>query len=72
MIYDIDTCGLYYENITVVNYTSRVTRITIVSDTPSSPMIVILMTLEALLMLLEHIYSTAVTHDDCYLGLLYL
>jgi hypothetical protein len=71
MFYDIDTCGLYYKNITIVNDTSRVIRVTIVSDTPLSPMIVILMTLEALFMLLEHIYSTGVTHDDRHLRLSY-
>jgi hypothetical protein len=30
-----DSCGLYYKNITIVNDTSRVVRMMIISDAPS-------------------------------------
>ncbi len=59
-----DTCGLYYKNITIVNDTSRVVRMT--PQLGASLMIVILtiMLLQLSIMLLENIYSTGVTHDN--------
>ncbi len=38
----------------------------VVLQVVGSPMIVILATLEVSFMLLENIYSTRITHDDCH------
>ncbi len=59
-----DTCGLYYKNITIVNDTSRVVRMT--PQLGASLMIVILtiMLLQLSIMLLDNVYSTGVTHDN--------
>ncbi len=50
-------------DITIVNDDSRVIRMTILVLV--SPTIIILTTLELLFMLLENIYHTGITHDDC-------
>jgi hypothetical protein len=53
MSYDINQRGLYYKHITILNYGSRVIRMT--PQVVASPMIVILITLVVLFMLLENI-----------------
>jgi hypothetical protein len=57
------TGGLYYKHITIINGNSRAVRMML--QVVASPTIVILMTLLVSFMLLENIYSTGVTHDDC-------
>ncbi len=71
------TQHLYYKNITIVNDTSRVVRMT--PQLEASLTIIILITLEVLLMLLEssimlleNIFNTGLTHHDCHLLLSYL
>jgi hypothetical protein len=53
--------GLYYKHFTIVNDDSRV--VTMMLQVVASPTIVILMTPELSLVLLENIYSTDVTCD---------
>jgi hypothetical protein len=49
----------------IINETSSHQNDSVVSDAPSCGItIIILKTLEVLLMLLENIYSTGVTHDN--------
>jgi hypothetical protein len=62
MIGSLDSCGLCYKNIMIVNDTSEV-----LLQVVASPTIVILTTLEVSFMLLENIYSTDVTHGDHHL-----
>ncbi len=64
--------GLYYKNIVIVNDISRTIRMT--TQLGALHMIFILTTLElsfmlpeSPIMLLENIYSTGVTHDNCLL-----
>ncbi len=54
--------GLYYKHIMIIDDNSRVIRMML--KIVASPTIVILMTLEVTLMLLENIYSSGITHDD--------
>ncbi len=62
---------LYYKNIMIINDTFRVVRMTIVSDSPSCALIIILTILEMSSIVPENIYSTGITHDDRHLQLPY-
>jgi hypothetical protein len=72
LAYKGQTCGLYYKHITIINDDSRV--VIIIPQLGASVTIVILMTpkvsfmlLESSIMLLENIYSTGITNDDCHI-----
>jgi hypothetical protein len=54
-----NTNGLYYKHITIVNDDSIMSL-----QVVASPTIIILTTLEVSFMLLAHIYSRGITHDD--------
>jgi hypothetical protein len=60
-------CGLYRKNITIVNDTSRVSRMTL--QVVASPTIIILKTLEVSLTLLENTYGTGMTHNDHHMAI---
>ncbi len=60
--------GLYYKHITIVNANTRVVKM--VLQVVASPMIVILVTLEASFTLIENIYSAGVTHDNQHMTII--
>jgi hypothetical protein len=71
-LYSFDTSGLYYNNITIVNDTSRVTiewHHNLEHHLLLSIMLLELsiMLLESSIMLLENIFSTGITHDDYHM-----
>jgi hypothetical protein len=71
IVSDAPNCGVTYDR----HYDDRnsfiIQATEVMLQVVASPTIVILMTLEVSFMLLENIYSTRVTHDDCHLRLSY-